>query len=370
VRSLSARQPRGIHSREEFMTGSESNPSRELTEAEKQLLIAAGWLRSRYGLMAGMSAASEPSRENLEAFGRVWMGKYLLDWSDAYRSLVADGLLSERDGEFSPTAQGNAARKALEVVNPLWLYEYDNFFDRAEQSDAHALFCERVYGKNLCQHGLADTEQLDKLLEALRLTESERVLDLGCGNGRITEYLHELTGAHPTGVDISAEAIAQARARASAAGNGRLTFRIGNMNRLDLEPQTFDAVIAIDTLYYVDDLEETLRQLKAVLKPAGRMGLFYTQWIDDHADHLRLLPGHTSLAMLLNEHDLKFTAFDLTEPEAAHWRKKLAVLEELRGEFEKEGNLALYHYRHSEALRYANWDAGKRSRHIYHVHPG
>jgi hypothetical protein len=47
-----------------------------------------------------------------------------------------------------------------------------------------------------------------------------------------------------------------------------------------------------------------------------------------------------------------------------------AVLEELRGEFEKEGALALHHYRHSEALRYANWDVGKRSRHLYHVHPG
>jgi cyclopropane fatty-acyl-phospholipid synthase-like methyltransferase len=211
--------------------------------------------------------------------------------------------------------------------------------------------------------------QLDKLLEVLRLTESDRVLDIGCGNGRITEYLHELTGARMTGIDISAEAIAQARARA-AAESGRLTFRVGNMNRLDFEPQTFDAVIAIDTLYYVDDLAETLRQLKAVLRPAGRMGLFYTQWIDDRADKARLLPDHTSLALLLKKHDLKFTAFALTEREDAHWRKKLAVLEELRGEFEREGNLALYHYRHSEALRYANWDVSKRSRHLYHVHPG
>ena len=351
------------------MNDSGSNLPRELTEAEKQLLIAAGWLRSRYGRMAGMSAASKLSRENLEAFGRVWMGKYLLDWSDAYRSLVSDGLLSGRDDEFSPTARGDAARKILEVVNPLWMYEYDNFFANAEQSDAHALFCERVYGRNLCQHGLADTVQLDKLLEVLRLTESDRVLDIGCGNGRITEYLHELTGARMTGIDISAEAIAQARARA-AAESGRLTFRVGNMNRLDFEPQTFDAVIAIDTLYYVDDLAETLRQLKAVLRPAGRMGLFYTQWIDDHADKARLLPDHTSLALLLKKHDLKFTAFALTEREDAHWRKKLAVLEELRGEFEREGNLALYHYRHSEALRYANWDVSKRSRHLYHVHPG
>jgi hypothetical protein len=50
---------------------SQRSLSRELTEAEKQLLLAAGWLRSRYGLMAGMDAASKLDRENLEAFGRV-----------------------------------------------------------------------------------------------------------------------------------------------------------------------------------------------------------------------------------------------------------------------------------------------------------
>ena len=348
------------------MIDSEDTPSRELTEAEKQLLVAAGWLRSRYGAMAGMDAGSKLSRANLEAFGRAWIGKYLSDWTDAYRSLVADGYLSENAGEFALTGQGSAARKTLEVDNPLWLYEYDNFFSRAEESNAHALFCEQVYGKNLCQHGLADISQLDKLLETLQLSASDRVLDAGCGNGRITEHLHERTGAYFTGIDISAEAIAQARAR-TATKSGRLTFTVGNMNRLDFRPHTFDTVVAIDTLYYVADLEESLRQLAAVLKPAGQMGLFYTQWINDPSERSGLLPENTSLAVLLKKHRLKFTYLDLTEPEAEHWRKKLAVLEQLKPEFEREGNLALYHYRHSEALRYAHWDAGQRSRHLYHV---
>ncbi|HEX9918756.1 MAG TPA: hypothetical protein VGA87_06300, partial [Pyrinomonadaceae bacterium] len=88
------------------MTDSQSGLPGELNEAEKQLLIAAGWLRSRYGLMAGMDAGSKLSRENLEAFGRVWIGKYLVDWSDAYRSLVSGGYLTKHDGEFSLTVEG------------------------------------------------------------------------------------------------------------------------------------------------------------------------------------------------------------------------------------------------------------------------
>ncbi len=46
---------------------------KEFTEAEKQLLIAVGWLKSRYGLMAGMNAAIKSCRKNLEAFGELWI---------------------------------------------------------------------------------------------------------------------------------------------------------------------------------------------------------------------------------------------------------------------------------------------------------
>lgn len=338
----------------------------DFTEAEKQLLIAVGWLKSRYGLMAGMSADSKPSRKNLEEFGRLWIGKYLVDWSDAYRSLIGEGFLSETDGDYSLTEKGDAARKTLEVANPLWLYEYNNFFDSAEKSRAHALFCERVYGKNLCQHGLADVFQLNKLLEVLSLTESDRVLDLGCGNGRITEFLHDQTRAFFEGIDISNEGIEQARAR-TASANGRLTFSVGNMNRLDFPPQTFSAAISVDTLYYVNDLEETLKQLFPILKPEGQMGLFFTEWTNNPEDKANLLPENTSLAVILKKYNLKFTTFDLNAHEAEHWRKKVDVLEQLKPEFEKEGNLGLYNYRYSEAIRYANWDLRMRSRYLYHI---
>jgi cyclopropane fatty-acyl-phospholipid synthase-like methyltransferase len=196
--------------------------------------------------------------------------------------------LSETDGDYSLTEKGKAARKTIEVANPLWLYEYNNFFDRAKKSKAHALFCEMVYGENLCQHGLADLFQLNKLLEVLSLKEGDRVLDLGCGNGYITEFLSDRTGAFFEGIDISSEAIEQASAR-TAMRKERLTFKVGNMNQLDFLPQTFSAAVSIDTLYYVDNLEETLKQLISVLKPEGQMGLFFTEWINNPEDKASLL---------------------------------------------------------------------------------
>lgn len=339
---------------------------RELTEAEKQLLLAAGWLRSRYGLMMGLTPESRAHRKNLEAFGATWIGRRLVDWTDAYRSLIEEGLLREESSEYFLTERGEAARRALEVERPLWLYEYDNFFARAAESRAHARFCERVYGENLCQHGLADAFQLSKLLEVLGLSNVDSVLDLGCGNGLITEHVSDLTGASFVGLDISVEAIEQARRRTRDKAP-RLSFRVGNMNRLDLPRASFDAVVSIDTLYYVNDLEETLRQIGEVLKHGGRMGLFFTQWITDLADAGKLRPENTDLARVLANLGMEFTTVDLTAHEAEHWRKKLLTLEEMRPEFESEGNAALYNYRHSEAARYANWDLQKRSRHLYLV---
>jgi len=339
---------------------------KEFTEGEKQLLIAVGWLRSRYGLMVGIDANSKSCRKNLEEFGEFWIGKYLVDWSDAYQSLVSKGFLSETDGDYSLTEIGYTARKTIELANPLWMYEYNNFFDSAKKSNAHALFCERVCGKNLCQHGLADVFQLSKLLEVLSLTESDHVLDLGCGNGFITEFLQDQTRAFFEGIDISDEAIEQACTRTSKM-NRRLTFSVGNMNQLSFYPQTFSATVSIDTLYYVDNLEETLKQLIPILKPEGQIGLFFTEWITNAEDRAGLLPENTSLGMLLKKRDLKFATIDLTEHEAEHWKRKVDALERLRPKFEKERNLRLYDYRYSEAIRYANWDSSKRSRYLYHI---
>ena len=337
---------------------------RNFSEAEKQLLIAAGWLKSRYGLMSGFNADTIATPENLQKFGEIWFGKYLVDWSRAFENLVNEDYLSESEGVFALTEKGNFARKAVEIENPLWLYEYNNFFDAAIKSEAHAIFCEKVYGRNLYQHGLADVFQLNKLLETLQLSADERVLDLGCGNGCITEYLQGLSGAFFHGVDISAEAIGQAQSRKR---NERLTFSVGNMNRLDFEPQSFDCAVSIDTLYYVENTEETLKQIVSIVKPEGRIGIFFTQWINDLADKENLLPENTDLAKILGKYDLKFRALDLSRNEAEHWRKKVEVLEEMKPQFEREGNLKLYNYRYSEAARYANWDSAKRSRYLYRV---
>ena len=90
---------------------------------------------------------------------------------------------------------------------------YNAYYSATEHSQAHHAFCERVFGKDLCQHGFADLEQLELLLQVTHLSSVQCALDIGCGNGMISEYLSDRTGAHITGLDYIPQAIRQALQR-------------------------------------------------------------------------------------------------------------------------------------------------------------
>src|SRR5512133_2864513 len=85
---------------------------------------------------------------------------------------------------------------------------YNDFYDKAEKSKAHALFCERVYGINLCQHGMADESQINLMLD--ELDGASDILDLGCGPGLISSYIERKLKCRLVGLDISPIAIQRA----------------------------------------------------------------------------------------------------------------------------------------------------------------
>ena len=93
---------------------------------------------------------------------------------------------------------------------------YERFYAKVPSSPVHALFCQRAFGLDLGQHGFADLAQLDALVEATDMHAGQQVLDLGCGHGRMAEYLSDRTGAHVTGLDYIPEAICLARERTVA----------------------------------------------------------------------------------------------------------------------------------------------------------
>lgn len=233
-------------------------------------------------------------------------------------------------------------------------------FLRSERSPAFGRFCEQVYGKMLNQYGTADMEQLDLLATSLGLDAKSHALDAGCGAGATTEYLAAATGARFTGLDNSAPAIERARRRAEVSAS-RLTFAVGTMDALDFPPATFDAIVAIESLYFPKDLSETVRQFKTLLRPGGRMGLFFT-----HLGEKPARPEETRLGQSLAANALAFETHDLSESDRRFWSRAKEMGERLRGEAAAEAgdNSDLLHLGETQAVLDLI-DKGGHARYLY-----
>ncbi|MHA2371275.1 MAG: class I SAM-dependent methyltransferase [Candidatus Hodarchaeales archaeon] len=255
-------------------------------------------------------------------------------------------------------------------VRTKWYSEmYDDILVRSAESAAHARFCERVFGKNLFQYNVLDMDQLEAMLETLALQPDDYVLDLGCGLGKITEYISIKTDARILGIDFAEKVIRWAQTNIHSPKD-RLKFQVGDMNELALPAATFDAIIAIDTLYamHLDDLDATINKLKESLKPTGQMGIFYAQYQEPTESPDILQAENTEMAKALTKNGLSFETIDFTKNAHEIWRHELAVAQELREKFEQEGNLDLCEDRIKQSKGLiSRFDNHQQRRYFYHV---
>ncbi|TFH87890.1 SAM-dependent methyltransferase [Billgrantia azerbaijanica] len=89
----------------------------------------------------------------------------------------------------------------------------------------------------------------------------ERILDLGCGDGTLTEVLAK-SGATLVGVDASADMVGTAQARG-------LDARQMDAHRLAFEHE-FDAVFSNAALHWMRNHEAVIAGVRRALKPGGR----------------------------------------------------------------------------------------------------
>jgi SAM-dependent methyltransferase len=267
-----------------------------------------------------------------------------VDWSPAYPSLARRGLITQGSGEWALTRAGMAAANEQRRARPPIYYWYREFYTSATRSPAYARFCEQLYGRYLCQANFSDMAQLARLLEVLALRPGEKALDLGCGTGLICEYLAQASGANFFGIDYCPDAIALALER-TAAMRSQHNFAVQNLDTLDFPPAAFDALVAIDTLYMPNDLNATLRKMAGLLKPGGRMGIFYSTAVwDVGGDRARLEADRTPLAEALTRVGLAYRTWDYSAATALHLQRKHVLGLALHDDFAAEGHLALYDY--------------------------
>ena len=100
------------------------------------------------------------------------------------------------------------------------------------------------------------------------IKENDKVLDIGCGNGRLYHVLKEKQILY-TGLDLSEELTKIAKTKCPEA-----SFVVGDMKKLPFLAGSFDAVFCVAAFHHLATAEErlqTLREMKRVINPGGKI---------------------------------------------------------------------------------------------------
>jgi SAM-dependent methyltransferase len=100
-------------------------------------------------------------------------------------------------------------------------------------------------------------------LERLPIPAGARVLDAGCGSGRTLLELARYGAVSGIELDPTAAAVATER--------GPYDVRIGRLEELPWDDETFDLITCLDVIEHTPDDRVTLRELRRVTRPGGHL---------------------------------------------------------------------------------------------------
>ena len=113
----------------------------------------------------------------------------------------------------------------------------------------------------------------DEVLAGLQLNGDEQLLDLGCGDGKLSARIAErLPRGAVLGVDASPDMVAYARQQFGGGRWPNLRFEVADARQLAYDAR-FDMLVSFNALHWVPQQAEALRGIRRALKPSGRAQL-------------------------------------------------------------------------------------------------
>lgn len=153
-----------------------------------------------------------------------------------------------------------------------------NLTDERLQSTRERWDAEAATFDNEPDHGLRDPAIRNAWLTLLQRwlpPKPAAILDNGCGTGTLSTLLSE-QGYTVTGIDLSPAMIAQAQAKAAAAGQ-TISFSVMDAAYPQLEGR-FDLILCRHLLWALPEPNKVLERWVALLQPQGRLVLIEGFW--------------------------------------------------------------------------------------------
>lgn len=137
------------------------------------------------------------------------------------------------------------------------------------------------------RHGRGESMERDHariaetIWQRMQFSASDRILDLGCGQGWACRRLAERAplGCVIMGVDISDEMIRRAREKSRAFAN--VTYHRSQAEQIPTSSGYFTKIMSIEAFYYFERQDEVLRELFRVMQPGGQLYLLLCLF-EDH----------------------------------------------------------------------------------------
>ncbi|KAK9317798.1 S-adenosyl-L-methionine-dependent methyltransferase [Lipomyces starkeyi] len=195
--------------------------------------------------------------------------------ADAQKAAVAE-YFKHWDNKRPSTETEDDKKTRLDEYATLTKHYYNLVTDFYEYGWGTSFHFSRFYKGEAFRQSIARHEHY--LALKMGLTAGMKVLDVGCGVGGPAQEICRFTDCNITGLNNNDYQVERANHYANSLGLAdKLNFVKGDFMQMDFEPETFDAVYAIEATVHAPVLDGVYGEIYKVLKPGGTFGVY--EWV-------------------------------------------------------------------------------------------